>query len=96
MSQFVDGIEMRMVTCDCGIHWAAPEAWFQARMKDKKTFHCPNGCLRYFPQETEEQRLKKRLMQEERCCISAREEANTLERRLTAYKGLVTKLKRKI
>lgn len=95
MNQFITGIEMRTVTCECGITWAAPEGWFNEREKDHKTFFCPNGCGRYFPQESDEERLKRLLDSERRRCISAKEEANFLERSLRAYKGQVTRLKKK-
>ena len=67
-------LEMRIEICDCGMMWAAPEKWFNDREQDHKTFHCPNGCPRHFPQENEEEKLK---------------------RSLRAYKGVITKLKKK-
>ncbi len=95
MTVFAANIEFRIMTCSCGLTWAAPEKWFKEREQDKETFYCPNGCSRWFPQETEEHKLKRLLADEQNCCIAAREEANSFERRVVAYKGVVTKLRRK-
>ena len=95
MSQYLTVLNMRVSTCSCGLTWAAPEQWFKEREKDHKTFQCPNGCRRYFPKENEEERLGRLLTQERKCCISAREEANVLERQCRAYKGHMTRLKQK-
>lgn len=95
MTVFAANIEFRIMTCSCGLAFAAPEEWCKTREKDQRTFWCPNGCSRWFPQETEEHKLKRLLADEQNCCIAAREEANSLERKVIAYKGVVTKLRRK-
>lgn len=51
MAEILNHLEMRVVTCECGLTWAAPEAWFKHRQRDHKTFYCPNGCPRWFPSE---------------------------------------------
>ena len=97
MTIFVGDVELQLLVCNtCGITFAAPEKWCSNRMYDKKTFYCPNGDKLWYPQETEEAKLKRRLADEQRCCITAREDANKIERRLIAYKGVVTKLKKHI
>jgi len=94
MAEYLTEIGMETLSCGCGITFAAPKKWVEERKRDRKTFYCPNGCHRYYPKENEEERLKRLLAQEQRCCISARNEANTLERSVRAYKGQITKLKK--
>lgn len=93
--QYLANIGMRVTVCECGLTWAAPEKWFKERERDHKTFRCPNGCRRHFPQESDKERLQRLLDNERRCCINAREEANYFERQSRAYKGHVTRLKKK-
>ena len=59
-----------------------------------KTFYCPY-CKgeAYYPQETDEEKYRRLATEKDKCCISAMEEANSLERKVRAYKGVVTKLK---
>ncbi len=95
MPTFVGDIEMRLITCECGITWAAPEKWFKKCENSHKTFNCPNGCRRYFPQESDKERLARLLETEREYRASAQAEAGKLRRSLTAYKGFATKLKRK-
>ena len=64
--------------------------------EDHKTFKCPNGHGQYYPQETEMEKLSRRLKSEQNCCIQAREEAQTLFKSRAIYKGMVTKLKKKL
>ena len=95
MTKYITEIGMRVTTCSCGITWSAPENWFGERENDHKTFFCPNGCPRHFPQDNEVETLKNRLASEQRCCIAARGEANHFERKAVAYKGHLTRLKNK-
>ena len=95
--KYLAEIGMSVSVCEgCGITWAAPIKWHEERIQDHKTFYCPNGCKRYYPQENEEEILARLLDQERSCCIAAREEAKTLERQTRAYKGHVTRLKKKL
>jgi len=61
MSEYLTSLNMRVVTCACGLTWAAPEKWFRERQKNHKIFYCPNGCQRYFPDESDEERLERLL-----------------------------------
>ena len=91
---FVAEIEMVTEECyKCGVLFAITAELQNARVKDHEFFYCPNGHAQYYPGQTEEERLKQLLDDERQCCISAREEANAIERRLIATKGVVTKLK---
>lgn len=94
MTIYVDNIEMEATTCSCGITWAAPKQWFDMRRQDHSTFSCPNGCQRYYPQESREDKLKRLLKQKEACCFTAKQELEYTTASLRAYKGVVTKLKK--
>ena len=62
-----------------------------------KSFYCPYCKTGYsYLKETDEERYKRLYEQEKGCCIAAREEANTLERKVWGMKGYATKLKKKL
>lgn len=47
---------------ECGIPYAVPDYFIPQRQKDHKTFYCPNGHQRYFPEgESEAARLRRML-----------------------------------
>ena len=82
----------------CGIHFAIPSNFLERRRKDHKTFYCPNGHGQCYTKETDAERWKK-LFEEEamknRPVQEQKEEINRLKAQLNAYKGVVTRLKRK-
>lgn len=90
--------EWHQTACiDCKALFAMPKATNQRYRDSHKSFFCPyckSGA--YYPQETDEEKLVRRLRDEQRCCINARDEANSLERSLIATKGHVTRLKKKV
>jgi len=97
MTYFVANIEMEVLQCDgCNVTFATTSVFIKARRDDHKIFYCPNGCIRYYPQESGKERLQRLLDQERECCIAAREEAGHLERRVWGYKGQLTKAKKQL
>ena len=75
----------------------------QLKLRGDGGFYCPNGHRQVYIGKSKEQKLeeklkytKKRLDEEISCCLSAREEANHLEKKVWGYKGYATKLKRQI
>lgn len=96
MARYLTNINMRTTTCSCGITWAAPTRWFKDREDDHKTFYCPNGCSRHFPQESEEERLSRQLKEKKACCLRAELAVGFMERSTVAYKGHITRLKNKV
>ena len=84
-------------TCGtCGVQFAMTTEFYQQRIRDQKTWYCPNGCRRAFCGETQEGKLRRELATE-RC------ENNNLHYRLdhanrsrAALKGQVTKIKRRV
>lgn len=87
-------------TCgECGIEWAMPVKFVQARREDKKNFYCPNGHCRVFREsETdklrrERDRLKQDQARYEQRLKDTRDRAEYAERRVSAAKGQITRLK---
>ena len=85
-----------LVTCtcsECGIEFAMPEHFSDARHRDHQTFYCPNGHSQYFPGKTREQRriddLERRLAQQQQqhdAEIRSRKCAERKVRKLTKEK----------
>jgi len=93
MTFFADGIEMVTVECCiCHIIWAITKDYKNDKKNSHNWFYCPNGHKQHYPQESREERLQRLLDQEQNCCIAAREEANSMELSLRAYKDVVTKI----
>lgn len=89
-------------TCGtCGIIFAIPTVFHQERKDTGGDFYCPNGhCLVY--RETRMDQLQRRLnhlKQNEAClqdCIKEESQrANAAERRSSAFKGQITRLKKR-
>ena len=97
--------EWHQISClHCKALFAMPMATIRRYEESHEGFNCPycQGNMHY-PQETKEEILKRKLEekarlldQERQCCITAREEANTLERKVWGMKGYATKLKKKL
>jgi hypothetical protein len=47
---------------ECGIAYALPKEFRAARRNDHKPFMCPNGHAQHYPQETEADKLNKRIL----------------------------------
>lgn len=93
---------LRFVTiacCKCGIHFGIPSYFDEKRREDCGLFSCPNGHGQAYTESTTK-RLEKRIEVLQVSLNSAREDATTQrqlkrkeERRVKAYRGVVTKLK---
>lgn len=90
------------ITCTCGLIFAVPEHVRQRWTETGSGFHCPMGHpLSY--KESDIQKLKKQLEQEQRRLKFAQENAASeraarerTERRLVARKGVNTRLRNRI
>lgn len=89
-------------TCgECGIEYAAPAVfWRERRANHDMPFFCPNGHRRYFVGQTEEQklraerdRLKQQMAFKEDQVRWAEQARIDADRRASAMKGQVTRLK---
>lgn len=83
MGQFVENEWLESVTCGkCGVMWAMPMRFIEARRKDGQTFYCPNGDRRVY-RETTEDRLKKDLERERQVREAAEARACRAEQNLS-------------
>lgn len=84
-------------TCGgCGVLFAMTKEFHDQRLKDRKGWHCPNGCTRTFTRSTEEERLRRRAEQAEARITFERDQAQAAHRSAAAYKGVATKLRNRI
>jgi hypothetical protein len=90
------------ICCNCHIAFAMPKELQDRRRTEGGTFYCPNGHGQHYA-KTENQKLREQLdransdsqyWRQRKVDADAQKEAT--ERRLSAQKGQVTKLKRRI
>jgi hypothetical protein len=84
---------------NCGIAFAVPDWWIQARRDDGKDFWCPNGHRLHFGQNTLEQRLARAEQARDAARAHARavQDQNDAERRAhAATKGQLTKTRKRV
>ena len=80
---------------NCGIWFAVPD-WFERECKElgpRKSWTCPNGHGRHYSEGKAEKREIERLRAEN---VHLRDQKEAVERSLSAQKGQVTKLKKRI
>ena len=80
---------------DCHISFAIPSAFYDQRLKDKKTFYCPRGHPLYFIDKSEEEKLKDEVRRLEIKIDYVRSCKRRVEYARRHWKGEVTKLKKK-
>lgn len=86
----------------CGVHFAMELKYSKRRLNDGKSFYCPNGCqIRYGtpPWKEIEQELQRERQQHDqtRARLSdVREQRDGVERRLSAQKGVTTRIKNRV
>lgn len=103
MNDTYTGILIHRTCGQCGVHFGMDEEFYNARLRDKKVWYCPNGCAREFTSETEEEWLRRQLQQSEARLASTREDLkfvreqrNKEERRVRAYRGVVGRIKKRV
>jgi sRNA-binding protein len=79
----------------CGVTWGITRSYEAERRKDHKTFYCPNGCWRYFPQKNTEERLRAELARTEGALVEERQRAEHAKRQLAAAKGRITRMRKR-
>lgn len=89
--------------CGCGISYAVTESFCRERSRDHKSFYCPNGCSRYYPQESDidkANRLAREAQEKaerlQKCIDHKKHVIRQKDYQVRNYKGQVTKLKKKI
>ena len=86
----------------CGLVYGLDQGFREKRLEDGRDWHCPNGhCLAFTDSEVD--RLRQRLEQQKRWTDGARAQATherdqrrAAERSARAYKGQVTKIRRRV
>jgi hypothetical protein len=79
---------------DCAVVFGVPGRFLDERRKDKRRFFCPNGHSMSY-QESEADRLRKRIAGLEGSLVAARDQRLAAERSNTALKGQITKARRR-
>lgn len=87
---------------NCGVHYAMPSYLREKRREDGDRFWCPNGHIAVFT-ETAVAKLQRKLDKEREALERSRENADFWrdqhdgsERRLSATRGVVTRIKNRI
>ena len=94
------------ITCchqGCGLTFAVPETWETKRRKDHSWWYCPNGHTQHFTGESDAEKAK-RLADEltrtraahDQTVARWRERTDSAERRLSATRGVVTRIKNRV
>lgn len=103
-------VRLEAVVCPrdgCGITFGVPETTVEALRRSHGTFYCPHGHNQYFPgksdlekakEETERVRrdLTQRLAWSDERERTARKRADREERRARTFKGMVTRVKKRV
>ena len=106
-------VAMKLVTEECyscHVLFAITDDFKRERLRDKRTFYCPNGHGQCYQGKTEEQKLREQLDDERRKRQSAEqnvaywadeardagERADKERRRANGYKGHATKLTKRV
>lgn len=93
--------EFEVLTCTCGVTYALPKEFITNRKDDHETFYCPNGDRRYYPQKSDEEKLKEQLKH----CRADRdfwqdghdtavERQAALKRSRSSLRGVITRMKK--
>lgn len=89
--------------CVCHLTFAVPRDWNAERLQKRDSWSCPNGHRQHYTGETEEQKLRRQLrertdqLQTARArATHAQDQADAAERSARAYRGHLTRLRRKV
>lgn len=95
--------DFAMMCCgDCGIEFQVPSQFYRERKETGKTWYCPNGHSRVFRESDadkyrrEAERLKQQAAQKDDEIKWQREQRELAERRLSAAKGQITKIRKRV
>ncbi len=96
MANFVENTWLETHTCGkCGVMWAMPTRFVDARRADKATFYCPNGDPRAFRESTED-RLKRDLDRERQVREAAEARAGKAEQNLSQVARAHRKMRERV
>lgn len=88
---------------ECGVPFALNDEFIRERRNDHKTWYCPNGHSRYYPEKNETEqakaqvaRLQRQLANRDEDLRAERAAHKVTERRRAAAKGQLTKTKKRV
>lgn len=82
--------------CSCHLQFAVPRDWQAERRRKRDIWTCPNGHRQHYTAEAEEERLRRVLRQERALTTHYQDQAEAAERSARAYRGHITRLRRKV
>ena len=89
-------ITLTHVECsECGINYGLSGHYERKRTEDHKTFYCPNGHNQHFPAESEAEKLRRQLKDQQKYADNLNAQLTQSESSLRATKGVVTKLRKR-
>jgi hypothetical protein len=87
---------------NCGVSFALSEAYIRARREDHKTWYCPNGCTRFYPEKSDLEKAQVRikalesdLSLEQGRLTTTRNKLNRERRSHASTKGQLTKVRKR-
>ena len=76
-------VTLKTIECySCGVIFGVPSELYDNRINDHKSFSCPNGHSQSFVGKTEAERLREKLVEEQRKLSSAQFEIMAAERKV--------------
>lgn len=97
MDTYIQTITMSTVNCaQCHITFGTSRDFNSKRQEDHATFYCPQGHHNYYPQESDEEKLRWQLRSSEARRIHAEDEAAAAERSRRALKGQLTRIRNRV
>jgi len=96
--------EIVIIECaNCSVDFGIGKKFQKRRREDHDSFFCPNGHSNFYPQENAEEKLRKQLEQQKKhteyarsAQLAAQDQAEHERRSKAAYKGVLTKIKKRI
>lgn len=81
-----------LVNCGkCDISFAVPGPTYDRWCRTHENWYFPNGHVRYYPQESEEEKLRRQLETSRRSEVRLRADRDSVERSLRSTKGHLTR-----
>ena len=80
----------------CYMDFAVPQSFLARRKQDGKTFYCPDGHKMSYGSESDNEKLRRQLRSYEARIVHAQDQRIAAERSAAAYKGQVTKIKKRV
>lgn len=103
MSIYTATTTMTTIECgECGQIFALSNEFIDRRQNDHKNWYCPNGCRRYYPEESDKEKLRRRLSEaqeevnrERTWRHEAEDETETTKKQRNALKGHLGRAKKR-